>query len=215
MPEDNENNGSTDPTGQQTPPPADPAKSEAKFTQADLDRVIAERLPRAKTAAETDLLKKLGAATSEEAADLIKKAREFEESQKTEQERLQGAVDTEKNRADQLQAERDALNERLTNTVRNGAVVEALKAEGVNDSDVALLLINQGDTSGFLTDDKPDTVKIKAAVAELKKTKPYLFASANYKGFQSLRDRGNPDPAADAAQTAREAHKRLLRRGRA
>lgn len=102
------------------------------FTQADVDRIIAERLSREK------------AKVPEDYEELKSKVAQFEESKKTESERLTGERDTFKSQAEQAQAEalrlRVALSKQLPAELIDrlrGSTKEELEA----DADELLKLV--------------------------------------------------------------------------
>lgn len=174
--------------------------AELKFTSGELKK----RLDRAKAAAVSEILSTLGVASPEEAKTFIEGFKQAEESKKTDQEKLQAALDEQKKLNEKLAAERDEALTLAQTTARDASMRDALKAEGVIDADTALLIMQQGDTSEFVSDGKPDTAKIKAAVDTLKKDKAYLFGAntAGYKGGSSFKGGTNPNGTEDKAKTA-------------
>jgi small-conductance mechanosensitive channel len=70
------------------------APADAKtFTQADVDRIIAERLKRAEEAATKKALEKLGVENLDSAAEVLKKAKEREEADMSELDKLRKQIE--------------------------------------------------------------------------------------------------------------------------
>lgn len=154
---------------------------EKKFTQADLDRLIAERLTRAKTEPPADYAELQAAA-----AELTKlKA----DAKKEEDARLSAEEKTNKRIADLeasvqkandavAAAKSDAQSEKLRATI----IAEATKQKAVDPSDIVALLPKDAVTIG----DDGQVTGAEAAIKSLLEAKPHLVGSPS---------RPRPDPA--------------------
>ncbi len=135
-------------------PPADPP-GDKTFTQADLDRIVSERLARAKTAPPADY------------DDLRKQADELKvlkASQLSDQEKLQQRAET---------AEKAALaaQQRTNDALRKAAVVAAAQRAGAIDPDAVLAMLP---SSAVTVGDDGQVTGVDEAVTELLAAKQYL-----------------------------------------
>lgn len=165
-------------------PPAEPsAEDKAKDAQDALNKQFAERALRGATAKEKEILEALGVKDITEAAAVLKKAREADEAQKTETERLQAQIkasDEARQKAENEAKEKtEAANKRLLDSEikisASTALIEkdkitrpAFKREALDD---VLLLIDRK-----LIEEKDGAFKgVDKALAELAKAKPWLL----------------------------------------
>ena len=165
--------------GAEGDPPADPAAdpsaadppAERSFTQADVDRIVQERLARAKSAppADYDDLKAKAARLAE-----------IEAENQTELEKAQTrAAELEKQASEATQRAREAL-------LRSAVVAEAAR-KNVVDPDAAVALL---DRSTLELDDDGSPKNIAEAMDSLLKAKPYLAGGARAGGSADLGARG-------------------------
>ena len=189
-----------DPAGGGTPP-EDKAKAEADAkakAQEELNKQFAERATRATEAERKRLLDALGVKDPEEAAALIKAAKEADDKNKTETEKLQAKVleaeqAKEKAEAD-AQAKLDAANKRMLDgeikigasaavTDKDGKVTRpAFRKEALED---VLLLIDRTkieEKDGVYTN-------VDKALNDLAKAKPWLLEEKQQKSHGSLTER--------------------------
>lgn len=181
------------------------------FTQADVDRIIAERLSRSKTDKETVAAETTTALLTQLGVDNLDAAKAILEAHKTAEAEKLSAVEKAQRERDEKDAELKKINAELLSvreegleTARNNAVLRELEKLNVVDADVALMTINTGDVTAFMKDGKPDATVIKTAVEKLKKDKSFLFSpvSSNYQGFKSSAGGGNPDAKEDKLKKA-------------
>jgi len=139
----------TDPTT--TEPPA----GDKSFTQADVDRIVAERLARAKTTPPADY-------------EALKAAKEkldaLEAAQQTETEKLQL-------RAEAAEKAAQAAQERAAGALKRAAVVAAATRAGAVDPDAVFALL---DPSAVTVGDDGQVTGVDDAVKALLETKQYL-----------------------------------------
>lgn len=139
--------------GTQTPPEGGNTQTtgDRTFTQADLDRIVADRVARAKPA------------DYDEAKAALEEKKRREEGEKTDLQKAQDELT-------QTKAERDEAQRRADETLRQAAVqIEALK-QGADEELVALALA--GDTSIEVKDG--EVKGAKEAVEKLLERKPNL-----------------------------------------
>jgi hypothetical protein len=135
-------------------PPA-PAVDDRTFTQADVDKIVQERLARAKTSAPPDY------------DDLKAKAAKFDEieaANKSELEKLQEALAAEQNKA-------SAASERARRAAVRAAVVAEAQRAGAVDPDAVLAMLPE---DAVTIGDDDQVTGADAAVKALLEAKPYL-----------------------------------------
>lgn len=142
---------------------------EPKFTQADLNRLLAREKSDGKRVAQAEFLQALGVTDLDEAKSVLQAAKDAEQQQLTEAQRAKREADAEKNKATQAQAE--------AATLRQAAMVErALIRAGIGiddkDGDEQLELVSRM----VVVEPDADQDAVNAAVADLKKKMPQLFS---------------------------------------
>lgn len=157
------------------------------YSQEELNRMFADRVNQA----ERSLLKKLGFEKVEDAESILRKAREHEESEKTE---LQKAVE----KAAQLEKERESWQSRQKETAAQYDV--ALKAAklGIVDPDAAWKLLDRSELQ-YDADDKPSNTEL--LLQGLLKEKPYL-AGGGSSAMNPAKTSNTIDPTITAARKA-------------
>lgn len=150
-----------------------------QMSQADFDRIISERLNRAKSTERDELLKLLGVESPDQAKDLITKAQEAQQAQMTEAQKWQAKAEQATKEAEQArkdQAQADAL--RQETLLRFEVMQEAMKADyNLNPqaiADVWTLI----DKSEIKLDEGGKAIGIDKALQALVKGRPYLVNSA-------------------------------------
>lgn len=146
------------------------AKDEPKFTQTDLNRLLAREKSDGKRVGQAELLQTLGVSNLDEAKAILEAAREAEAKNLSEAEKAKKEAEAAKAKADE--------DSRTATAIRMAAMVERalLRAGlGIDDKDgdeqlelVARMVIVEPDS---------DQDAVNAAVADLKKKMPQLFES--------------------------------------
>lgn len=161
------------PTPPTPPPAADPPAPDRTFTQAELDRVVGERLARERTTKYADY------------DDIKAKAARFDEleaSQKTELEKERAAREaSDKKAADAVTRANDAL--------MRSAVIAAASKANVVDADAAFALI---DKSKLTVSDDGSVIGVDDTLKALLVERPFLVGKAT-----------SPTPTGDAGGGAR------------
>jgi Skp family chaperone for outer membrane proteins len=135
------------------------------FTQADLDRVVKERLERQRQQYEPKL------AALPELEEKAQRLAEIEESRKSEAEKLVSAIDKANQTAQQAQEREKAAVERASNTLIRAAVVSEASRQQAIDPDAVYALVDKSRLK-LGDDDRVDGVE--DAVKELLKERSYL-----------------------------------------
>lgn len=183
------------------------------FSQADIDRIIQERLARANDAATTKLLESLGVKTLDEAKTTLEAKRKADEESLTEIEKQKKAA--EKANADREKLEAELKQERESR--RQEKLDQAIRAaaKGAHDPDEIVLFLRKDAGEALakaLKDDGTiDAKAIEPLIADLKKKKAYLFGGQT-PGSPSNHGGRAPEPDADAKKEARAALARQMRR---
>jgi len=178
--------------GESQDPPATPPAGDAKFTQADVDRIVQERVKREKAAAEklTSELKdwqQKAKLTEEQQTELSSKIEELENRGKTAEEL---AKQEQKKLADKYANELKAAKEaestwktKYTKTVLERSIIDAAVAEkAVNPS----LLVDLLAGNARLGDNDVPFVKIRAVDSESKPTEFDLPISEAVKKMKDM-----------------------------
>lgn len=201
----------TEPENNPVPQPqADPVPAEARFTQADVDRIITERLQRQATALQTQFLSDVGADSVEGIKAALEEAKNARDAQLTELERAQQEAQSLKDQHATLQAQLATLEATYRQERLDAALTQALTAAQVVDADAALLLI-KASGAALEVDGQLSLDAVNSAVAGLKETKAYLFKAETdgYKGLPSTAG-SNPTPDNARATAALEAMRKSI-----
>lgn len=158
--------------GGAAPPPAD----DKKFTQADVDKIIGERLKRAEDTAVSKLLDSLGVKSADDIKSAFEQLKKLDDAQKSELEKAAAAANDWKAKAEKAAAEADAAltrsNERL---LKSAVLLEAQKAN-VDESEIASVwLALAGDKTlreKITQSDNGDFENVADAVKEILKAHP-------------------------------------------
>lgn len=193
---------STPVTTPATPPQAaavDP-KTEAKFTQEDLDKVAGNRAKEAAAAAVKKILKELGIDNADDPDALktvktkLTAAQQAEEANKSELQKLTEKLDAETKKRGELETAIEQARQREVVNTRNTKVIEALitaKVSPTDAEDLRILLSARypDNYNGVVDEDGKITEKgMKALVEKAKETYPKYFANpapgspSNYEG---------------------------------
>lgn len=169
---------------------ADAAAAEVKLTQGDVDRLVGDARTKARTAAEKELLEKLGVPDFDAAAATIKAAKDAEDAGKTEAERL-----TAEN--ERLKAEAERATKLATSTLALTRVEGALRDAGLKPERIqaAMKLIDLDS----LKVEGTDVTGIAEAVERLKTETPEFFGTTRRTAADAT---GGTDPGATDYRTA-------------
>lgn len=196
-----------------TPVPQPPAPIEhtaARFTQDDIDRIIAERLQRQASTLQTQFLSEVGADSVEGIKAALEEAKNVRDAQLTELERAQQEAQSLMDQHATLQAQHAALEETYRQERLDAALTQALTAAQVVDAEAALLLVKAAGAA-LEVGGQPSLEAVNNAVDQLKETKAYLFKAETdgYKGLPSTAG-GNPTPDDTRATAALEAMRQSI-----
>lgn len=189
----------------------------ATFTQADVDRIVSERLKRSKNdaaAIEADLLKKLGVDSIDTAKSKIAKVAAGEQAQQTELEKVQNALAAAEKKAADADTARLKLESERKLEKRDTALKAALRdAKAIAPDDV--LIIMQAKFPDLVTATmneagEIDTKAVGELVTKAKAERKQDFRSSN-PGVPGVGS-GGQNPGQDDDKSARDAHWREYRR---
>jgi len=163
------------------------AETAAKtFTQAELDKIVQDRVARAKTEKPADY---------EELQAAAKKLAVIEEANKTELEKQTA-------RADKAEADAKSADDRVRETTLRSAIIAEAAKRQVVDPDAAVALI---DRTSLELDDTGNPTNIAKAMDALLKTKPYLAGAAKGDADQGARSGGADQLGREALESMSDA----------
>ena len=168
--------GNGDGTGKkpdkETPP-------EPKFTQADLDRILGERVSRAEETTQKKLLEALGVKDADEAKKILDDAKKLREQQMSDLEKAKADADEAKVKADKAEADRKVTEAKATERLMRAAVLsECTKAEYKLREDARADVWTFIDKALIKPKGEDDFEGIAEAVKAVIKAKPYLVEAA-------------------------------------
>jgi hypothetical protein len=176
------------------------------MSQEAFDKIVTDRVARAKEAERKELLKALGVDDIEIAKSAIQSVKERSDAEKTD-------VERERQRADDLQkrleaaenAQKQSRTERLVEK-RDNAVLRYAEEAGAVDAEAVLAVLARKNKLGEIDAEggKIDDAALKAAVEALKKENAALFRS-DHKGLPSSKTKPNPASSDEKAKAALEA----------
>lgn len=149
------------------------------FTQAELDKMFADRAKQARQSAQADLLKALGVDDFDALKALLKEAASLKQSQMSESEKLQAEADKAAKRAAELEAALNAERQAARESKRDAAIKEAAK-NVENPGDVVVWAqANAADQlAKTLTDEGAvDGKAVKELVEACRKARPNWFTA--------------------------------------
>lgn len=175
-------------------PQTTPAVSTATFTQADLDRILAERLKRQEESLTKKYAEKLGVENLDSAAETLKKAKEREEAEMGEVERLKKQIEdlSNKNKAhtDQiLFMQRQRLYD-----ARDTAIKSALTDARATNADRVFTLLT--------VEKKTELEAVMSETGELDKKAVDALVKAAQKEMPEFFRSGSPGSPSNAGGTA-------------
>ena len=149
------------------------------FTQAELDKMFADRAKQAKQSAQADLLKALGVDDLDALKTLLKEAANLKQAQMSESEKLQAEADKAAKRAAELEAALNAERQAARESKRDAAIKEAAKSVENPGDVVVWAQANAADQlAKTLTDDGAvDDKAVKELVEACRKARPNWFTA--------------------------------------
>lgn len=199
---DTETPNSTNTPATPTTPPEETPKT-GGLTQADVDRIVKERLARQ----ERSLLEKLGVESLESAKSAIDAKKKADEAALTEQEKLQAQIAAAEKKALEAEERAKAVEQRYIAEQRKGTIETALQQAGTKDAKRLFVLLQaeksgelnslfgEGEKSGIA-----DADKLKAFVKQTQTDYALFFGSM---GAGSPSNAGGQSP--NAIKTTEEA----------
>ena len=165
------------------------------FTQAELDKMFADRAKQAKQSAQADLLKALGVDDLDALKTLLKEAANLKQAQMSESEKLQAEAEKAAKRAAELEAALNAERQAARESKRDAAIKEAAKSVENPGDVVVWAQANAADQlAKTLTDDGAvDDKAVKELVEACRKARPNWF-TAGGPGSPSNHDGKVPNP---------------------
>lgn len=179
--------------------PADEQGAERTFSQADVDRIIADRLKRAEDATTRRLLEELGVESTDALRATMQAAREREEAEMSELDKLRKQLETleaEKTAAEQRAQE---IEQQRKSDMRRHAVRAAL-SDAQHPDDVLLWIdanLREAYEAVMSDEGAINDKAVAALVTEVKKQRPTFFRQPG-PGSPSVRGGKEAKPDIDA-----------------
>ena len=209
----------------QQPPPEQPTPATAPgqnsgengqtFTQADLERILGERLKRAEESNNKKFLEALGIDSLDTAKKLIAAQQQREESEKTELQKLQEKLAAAESATQEAQAQALAAQQERMKDKRDSAIMAAFRESRSSKPDAVLILMEKSHSSLIEAvadkDGKIDEGAMKTLVETARKTHPELFGGSG-PGSPTNRNGQPPQPDKAAKDRAAVTQNTVLRR---
>ena len=191
----------TDTTPETSGQQGEPART---FTQAELDRIVADRIKRAENSATSKLLGELGVEDAAKAKALLDAEKARKEEEMSEIEKLQAQLAEKEAAIETANAAVEAAKQQRITDQRNAALRKAIAAANPVDEDAVFSLILTGDLTGVVDQEGGiNEDAIKTVVEGLKTSKPTLFIAPTG-GSPSNRGGTNPQPNAERKKSIQE-----------
>lgn len=151
------------------------------FTQADLDRIIADRLKRDRESQQAKWLESLGVTSLDDAKTALEAKRKSDEAAMSELEKYQVQLDKANKRAEEAERLRIDLENRILADSRKQTFVSAIRDNGGSNPErvYALLQVEKPDDykSIFGEGATPDDNKLKALIKQVQADYPEYFGT--------------------------------------
>lgn len=195
--QDTQTTTTTEPTKQpEKQQPAQQPTAEPKFTQDELNAHIGNARKEAKAKVEADLLKELGYESADEMRKAVKAAKEREDAEKTEAQKLQDRIALLEKERDTEKAERakaDVMRVKSAVDSRLLMLAKDMKASVPQDVVDFLRMKHADAVDALMTDDKFDDKAAQKLLDDFKKERGNWFTSTA-PGSPSNRDGRPPQP---------------------
>jgi len=200
-------------TGQQAPatPETQPGQqSEGIFTQADIDRIIGERLKRAEQTARVKILESMGIESEDEGKAFFEAERKRKEAEMSEVERANAKAEAYQKETAAAKARIQELEQQALDTKRDSALLQHLAK--AHDPVTALTVLKaKHDVSTLMTDGELNVKEVEKMVNAFTANHDYLFKSGA-PGSPSNNNGRAPEMGKEAREAARSASIKRLRR---
>jgi DNA-binding transcriptional MerR regulator len=186
--------------------------NERLFTQADIDRIVADRAKRAAASERSKLLEDLGVDDPAKVKAMLDDYRKKQEAEMTEAEKALAEAARYKAEAEAARAELAAANARQAAQQRRRVIESALSKGGANDVDNLSILVNakleDKISAVFGEDNAPDDKALTAFVKDVQAAFPAFFGTA---GAGSPSNAGGISPTSKA-KAEQEAQAEIARK---
>lgn len=163
-------------------PPATPPENSGGFTQADVDRIIADRLKRDREAQQAKLLESLGVTSLDDAKTALDAKRKADEAALSETQKLQAQIETANKKAAEFEQRAKDTEAKYINEQRRNVFEGAVTASGGNNARRVYALMQLEKPADFAAvfseDATPDDGKLKALIKQVQSDYPEYFGSA-------------------------------------
>jgi hypothetical protein len=151
------------------------------FTQADVDRIVGERLKRDREAQETKLKERYGVTDLSEVEKLLEAKRKADEAALSELEKAQAQIDAANRKAQDAEKRIQEMETRILNDARRGVFETAVTSNGGTNAKRLYMLVQaeKGNefTALFGDDATSDDSKLKAFIKQVQADFPEYFGT--------------------------------------
>jgi hypothetical protein len=165
----------------QAPQPTTPTETTGGITQADIDRIVSERLKRDRESQQAKLLESLGVTSLDEAKSALADKRKADEAAMSEAQKLQLQIEALTKKAQEAEQRALATETRYLNEQRRNVFESALTASGSSNAKRVYTLLQLDKPTEFLAvfgdDATPDDGKLKALVKQVQADYPEYFGN--------------------------------------
>lgn len=195
-------NSNPQPQNTATPPETPNAGG---FSQADVDRIITERLKRDREAQQAKWLESLGVTSLDDAKTTLEKQRKADEAALSETQKLQAQIEAANRKVQEAEQRAKDIESKYLNEQRRGVFESAITANGGNNAKRVYALLQMDKPDDFLSvfgdGAIPDDAKLKALIKQVQADYPEYFGNPGA-GSPSAAHGINPTSAQRATEEA-------------
>jgi hypothetical protein len=166
-----------------TPPPPEPGKGNVSMTQEEFDKRIGDRAVRASAAKEKEILDALGLEKIDDLKAIVQAARQADDKNKTETQKLQDEIGTLKKDNEKIKTDAETRNQRANDKlIKSEVELEATKLGFLPDAISDVWLLVKDDRTGIeVNEDTLEVTGVEAAVKKIAETRKHWLASKEKK----------------------------------
>lgn len=169
------------------------------FTQADVDRIVSERLKRDREAQETKLKERYGVSDLSEVETLLSAKRKADEAAMSELEKAQAEIEKERQKAQKAIEDLNTLQAQMLANSRQNAFLQAVQDNGGKDGHKLFILVEKlyadDYAAVFGEDGKANETQMKRFIQKLQSEEPAYFGTPGA---------GSPSTANGISPTSRD-----------
>ncbi len=178
------------------------------FSQADVDRIVGERLKRAESSIEARILESLGVQKLDDAKSLVESQRKAKEAEMSEVEKANARIAEAEKKALEAEKQVAEMQSKVLSDARRGIFADAMRKNGGSDESELYILVQAGMQDDFTAifddgDTKADEAKLNAFVKTVQSKFPKYFGTSGA-GSPSNSNGVNPTSGIEAIKQAEQ-----------